>query len=535
MRRSLTFALALVGLFDSLYLLWVYASPSHPMVCIGGGCDEVRASRFAHLAGIPTPAFGVLMYAVLALLIFAEPLVSDAAGARLRRATVLVAGLGVLASAVLTAIEAFVIHAWCTWCVVQAIAVTLIFILAAGLLRARFDDHAQSRAAFWRHALVLVIAVVVGTRAFSWLQEHGEAPVQAAAPSAVDMATRLVRPDSHVTGNAAAVVTLVEFGDLQCPSCVAAEPEMRELRARYRDRVRFVFRQFPLERMHQYALKAAEASECAGQQGKFWEAVDRLYDAHGDLKDESLMQYARELGLDTARFNSCLSSGATRAIIERDSDDGRALGVRGTPTFFLGQQRIVGAPEIAKFEQMLNDELRLMGTSAASPADNAKSAASQDSAKPAAQADKVAAAMPSAGPTLGSGRSGFLDIKGNSTDCTEDAPKGPEATMIHTGEAEKQFRAGSMFVDVRSGDDFRQSHIRGAANIPLLEAQRRARELPRDKTIVLYEGGSGGGGDVCAASRAVGRVLLSQGYSKVMVYQDGLAGWERQKLPVEAK
>ncbi len=134
---------------------------------------------------------------------------------------------------------------------------------------------------------------------------------------------------------------------------------------------------------------------------------------------------------------------------------------------------------------------------------------------------------------FGGGSSGFLDIKGISTDCTEDAPKGPEPPMIHTVEAEKQLRAGAKFVDVRSVDDYRHAHIQGAVNIPLLEAQRRATELPRDKDIVLYEGGSGGGNDVCAASRSVGRVLFSQGYNKVFVYQDGLAGWEKQKLPVE--
>ncbi|MGB9106798.1 MAG: vitamin K epoxide reductase family protein, partial [Terriglobales bacterium] len=118
MRRAITFALTLLGLFDSLYLLWVYASPAHPMVCLGGGCDQVRASRFAHIAGVSTPLYGVLMYGVLALLIFAEPLVAPASGALLRRAVAVIAALGVIASAALTAIEAFIIQAWCVWCVV---------------------------------------------------------------------------------------------------------------------------------------------------------------------------------------------------------------------------------------------------------------------------------------------------------------------------------------------------------------------------------------------------------------------------------
>ena len=118
------------------------------------------------------------------------------------------------------------------------------------------------------------------------------------------------------------------------PSCAAAEPEMRDLRQRYRDRVRFVFRQFPLEKMHIFAMTAAEASECAAQQGKFWEAVDRLYAANGELGDESLERYARELGLDTAKFKACLNSGETRAVIQRDCEDGkRARGPRHADIF----------------------------------------------------------------------------------------------------------------------------------------------------------------------------------------------------------
>ncbi len=529
MRRSITFALTLLGLFDSLYLLWVYASPSQPMVCLGGGCDQVRASRFAHIAGVPTPLYGVVMYVTLALLIFAEPLVAPATGALLRRAVSVIAALGVVASAALTAIEAFIIHAWCTWCVLQSIAVTIIFIVSLTLLGARFDDRARSRAAFWRHALVLVLAIVVGSRAFTWLQSREQAPVEAAAPSAPDVASRLVRPDSHSTGNPQAPVTLVEFGDLQCPSCVAAEPEMRELRRLYRNRVRFVFRQFPLESVHVYALKAAEASECAAQQGKFWQSLERFYSANGDLKDESLLRYAAELGLDTAMFQSCLGSGATRAVIQRDREDGRALGVRGTPTFFLANQRIIGAPEMPQFQQMLNQAI------ASSSASKQVSAAPAPSTAPRGSSSKPAqeqAASSSLG-AFGAASNPFLNVAGSSTDCSEDAPQGPEPAMIHTAEAEKLFHSGAVFVDVRSAGDFRAARIPGAVNIPLLEAQRRATELPRDKTIVLYEGGSGGGNDVCAASRAVGRVLLGHGYNKVVVYRDGLTGWQKQSLPMD--
>jgi protein-disulfide isomerase/uncharacterized membrane protein/rhodanese-related sulfurtransferase len=536
-RRSLIFALTLVGLFDSLYLLWVYASPSHAMVCLGSGCDEVRASRFAHFLGLPTPLYGVLIYGVLALLVFAEPLVSAGLAAWVRRGIVAISAAGVAASAGLTAIEAWVIHAWCAWCVVQAIAIVLIFVLSITLLPAPLRNRSEARSAVLRYVTLLSIAVAAGAPAFSWLKRHAEAPVQAAAAaplSASDIAERLVRPDSHVAGNPQSPVTLVEFGDLQCPSCAAAAPEIRQLRASYGDRVRFVFRQFPLEKVHMYALKSAQASECAAQQGKFWEAVDRIYSANGDLKDESLERYAGELGLDTAKFHACFTSGATLPTVRRDFEDGFALGVRGTPTFFLGRQRIVGTPERAKFEQLLNSELALAGGGSTPVSGSTTSPKPGDQAggnKPGSKTPANSAST--AVPGFGSGNNSFLNLQASSVECSEDAPKGPEPAMIHTAEAEKLFHDGSVFVDVRSTDDFQKARIAGARSLPLLEAERRSTELPRDKTIVLYEGGSGGPTDVCAASRAVGRVLLARGFKKVVVYQDGLSGWQKQSLPVD--
>jgi rhodanese-related sulfurtransferase len=294
--------------------------------------------------------------------------------------------------------------------------------------------------------------------------------------------------------------------------------------------VRFVFRQFPLERIHQYALHAAEASECAADQGKFWPALERFYNARGQLSDEALKRYAGELGLDMEKFNACLASGATLARIRRDIEDGRALGVRGTPTFFFAGERIEGGLDVARFEQLLAKHGALAATGPP-PAISPPSSTSPQ--RPSTATVQAQTSAPAA--TIGFGGAGnpFLSVAGPSTDCTEDAPKGPEPEMIRTAQAEQLFRDKSLFVDVRSADDFHKGRIAGAVNVPLNEATRRAGDLPRDRTIVLYEGGSGSPADVCAASRAVGRVLLARGYRKVLVYQDGLVGWERQSLPME--
>src|SRR5437660_1220003 len=132
MRTPLLLALSLLGLFDSLYLWWVYTSAARPMVCVGTGCDVVRASPFAHFFGVPTPAFGAAMYGLLVLLVFLQPLL-----ARVERgiqfATLGVAGLGFLISLYLTGLEAFVLHAWCAWCVVSARSMPTEFALSSAI------------------------------------------------------------------------------------------------------------------------------------------------------------------------------------------------------------------------------------------------------------------------------------------------------------------------------------------------------------------------------------------------------------------
>ena len=533
MRKTIAFILALLGLFDSIYLLWMYLSPSIPMVCLGTGCDAVRASDYAHLLGIPTPVYGVVMYAVLAALMFFETLSARAGWTR--RAVLAISAVGVAVSAWLTYIEGAVVHAWCAWCVTQAICVTLIFVLYATVQNERYAKFGFRSAPARRAWNVLMVAIFAGCVSFYLLQRAELKQVQAPPPpSLASIAERVIRPDSHVFNDVQSPVTFVEFGDLQCPACAAVYPEIRDLRAHYGDRVRFVFRHYPLPQIHQFALKAAEASECAAQQGKFWQFVDRAYDAKGDLAVPSLERYAGELGLDTQAFHQCLSTDATLPIVERDQADGLALGVRATPTFFVGKRKIEGALSEYQFSALIAEDLTNEQKPAPAPA------AAPVSAQPATPAPKPATknaadkkpATTAALSLSGTGSSGgFLDIKGASTDCSDDAAKGPQPTLIHTADAEKQFAAGATFVDVRSAEDYRKAHIKGAINLPLLDVERRAGGLPKQKPIVVYEAGTAAG-DVCAAAKSAARVLMSRGL-KAIVYQEGLKEWEKAGGAVE--
>jgi len=144
-----------------------------------------------------------------------------------------------------------------------------------------------------------------------------------------------VRDEDHGQGTDAARVTLVEYADFQCPSCGEAYPVLREVQRAFGPNLRFVFRHFPLRDSHPHAGTAAEASEAAGAQGKFWEMHDRLFEHQDALDQRSLLRHARKIGLDLPRFERELIGKSHAGRVERDAAAGRAGGVRGTPSLFI--------------------------------------------------------------------------------------------------------------------------------------------------------------------------------------------------------
>ncbi len=148
-----------------------------------------------------------------------------------------------------------------------------------------------------------------------------------------------VGPDDHAQGPDDAPVTLVEYGDYECPSCLQGNRLVVEVQRRLGDRLRFVFRNFPLTDIHPHAEAAAEAAEAAGAQGQFWEMHQRLFAHQRALDDAHLEAYAGELGLDTARFDRDLSERAYAGRIEADITGGLRSGVQGTPTFYVNGEK----------------------------------------------------------------------------------------------------------------------------------------------------------------------------------------------------
>jgi protein-disulfide isomerase len=157
-------------------------------------------------------------------------------------------------------------------------------------------------------------------------------------------------------GPASAPVTIVEFSDFECPYCGRGEETVAEVVRVYGDKVRVVYRDLPLP-MHPNAPKAAEAAHCAGEQGKYWEMHAKLFANQRALEIPSLKGYAKDLKLDQAKFDKCLDSGATAALVEEGRKAGTELGINGTPAFFVNGVMISGAQPFDAFKEIIDVEL----------------------------------------------------------------------------------------------------------------------------------------------------------------------------------
>jgi len=163
-------------------------------------------------------------------------------------------------------------------------------------------------------------------------------------------------------GNLEAKVIVQEFSDYQCTACIATEPYVEAIFQEFKDQVRLEYKQFPLTKIHNFALTASEASFCAQDNGKFWEYHNLLFKANGKLDNDSLVSIAKSLGIDEAKFKNCIYSGKKEARVNQDIAEGTGLGVNGTPTFFVNGEKVEGTAlsEIlanlkAKIQQKINE------------------------------------------------------------------------------------------------------------------------------------------------------------------------------------
>ncbi len=165
-----------------------------------------------------------------------------------------------------------------------------------------------------------------------------------------------MRAEETARGPKDAPVTIVEFSDFQCPFCKKAYTMVEDLVKQYPDKVRLVYRDYPLQ-FHPQAFPAAEAAHCAGDQGKYWEYAGNLMTVEGSLQEDDLKKRAGDLGLDVAAFSTCIQGDKHEPAIKASFEEGSGLGVTGTPTFFINGRMVVGARPVEELKAMIDEEI----------------------------------------------------------------------------------------------------------------------------------------------------------------------------------
>ncbi|MBI3329516.1 MAG: thioredoxin domain-containing protein [Nitrospinae bacterium] len=211
-------------------------------------------------------------------------------------------------------------------------------------LRERIRTHLQNqRLATQRQAFVQAL------RAQSTVVVHLTPPPVVRTEVSVDGA-----PFRGLQG---APVTIVEFSDFHCPFCKQVLPTLTQLQSQYGDKVKLVFRDFPIDQLHPGARKGHEAARCANEQGKFWAYHDLLFANAPKASPEQLKGYAQEAGMNVAAFEQCVASGKYREAVQQDIEEGSRAGVTGTPAFFINGRLVSGAQPLENFSRIIEEEL----------------------------------------------------------------------------------------------------------------------------------------------------------------------------------
>jgi protein-disulfide isomerase len=360
--RALALLSAIFGIGVSGYLLVEYTTGQPGLCLTGSGCDEVRASDFAYPLGIPMPLFGVAFYAVAAWLAYRTLRGGPILGVGSRTLLLAAGVVGVAMSAALTAIEAFVIESFCTWCLASAAASVLLLIGAVGLWRTPEEEEPrgtsgrarqqQARVEAQRRGSLRAVSLwgsVATAGLFSALLVAG---ALASGPGPQQTGDELAPSGSPRLGSGA--VTVVEFADFQCPACAVVGPTLQEMAAA--NEMTLVFRHFPLEAIHANANASSRAAEAAERQGAFYAMSEALYasqSAWANLAaadaDAYFASLAGQLGLDVERWRSDYASSQVRADVAADAQAAQRLNLPGTPTIYIGGELYEGERTVTAF------------------------------------------------------------------------------------------------------------------------------------------------------------------------------------------
>jgi protein-disulfide isomerase/uncharacterized membrane protein len=410
--------MASVGLVVTLILTYLHYHPDVSMGCSEGpcGCHGLLQSQYGHLGPIPTSLFGFGMYAAFLGLGLrrrgllrarrleesaraaayasavaeaearqagseegdtpaVEPLVraaqekaapSNLAGQirLLDTAVWALALIGVVTSWWLQYVAIFVIESFCPWCLTSAILVTLIFLLASRdfLLDGRALGGEQKMMIGVSVFILVMLGLMNQPRLAGQFFLISQKCLDRKTVDGPDKAKFLITPDMHIKGDPKAKILVVEFADYMCPACGDASPLVRDYMKKFPDKFRLGFRQYPLDLPdHRWSKEAARAAEAAARQGKFWEMHEYIFDHQKDMKSDDFLptqfsDFAAAVGLDVQKFKKDFQDPAIAARVAKDIQDGRAIGVNTTPSFFfITPKGIFRATGQAGFKKVTED------------------------------------------------------------------------------------------------------------------------------------------------------------------------------------
>jgi protein-disulfide isomerase len=359
--RHVALVAAIAGAGISAYLLVQYLSGRGGVCVTGSGCDAVRLSAFAYPLSVPMPAFGLAFYAIAAALAWRTLRPDPIRGFSARALLALVGAAGVGVSVLLTGIEAFVIHAFCTWCLAQAGASLALGAAAFIGLRRRMEGEppgaqqtrrirrqAASQAEVERASLRRSGILAAGVTAFvvvGFLAAGALAGGANGTPPVASGGSILAPASAPRVGSGP--VTVVEFADYQCPACAAVAPELQRLVDE--GRITLVYRNFPLPQ-HQNAVLAARAAVAAGPQDMFWQLHDLLFASHASWESLSssdatayFARLAGQAGLDVARWQADLGTSTVADTVSSDAAAAANLHLNSTPSIFINARLYTGS------------------------------------------------------------------------------------------------------------------------------------------------------------------------------------------------
>lgn len=366
----------MTGLFAASYLLYTYLTGAELKCGIVHGCEIVKNSKWASLFGIPTPAFGVVFYLAVIVLSIYRAYAPHKNAIYARWLIMLMAWAGFIESVYLTLVQRYALNAFCFWCLISAAAATGIFIFVWLDKKMEFGVETASKELKVVFGSLLIGLVAGGTGFYYLVQPAPLRPVNLTigqgTPEKIYVPSTstqeqippqteefpVVATSTPIEGPVDAKVTLVEFFDFQCPACgVYHKLAILPLREKYKGKIKFAPRNFPLADAHPQAMGAAIAGVCAQRQNKFFEYYDLLYSNQKALSRPDLEKSAQTLGLDMPKFTSCLDDSSAKNQVLTDYNAGRAFGITGTPTLIINNALIEGTPNLDAMSKLIDERL----------------------------------------------------------------------------------------------------------------------------------------------------------------------------------